>query len=138
MSSSASRRRLITLAGRQGVVARAGLILLQGGDPLQQARAVAVLALVGGHRLQLDLGSRTYSHDFKRLAAPNRVREADFGTALLVYGRLPPAWVQLRPWHRDRRLKEMVNGAQATHPTPAPPPAPAPAPEPAPAREGAT
>jgi hypothetical protein len=74
---------------------------------------------------------------------PNRVREADFGTALLVYGRLPPAWVQLRPWHRDRRLKEMVNGAHATHPTPAPPPAPPPAPapepapEPAPAREGA-
>ena len=89
-------------------------------------------------RLQVDLGSRTYSHDFKRIAAPNRVREADFGTALLVYGRLPPAWVKLRPWHRDRRLKEMVNGAQATGLTPAPPPAPPPAPAPEPAREGAT
>ena len=87
-------------------------------------------------RLQVDLGSRTYSHDFKRIAAPNRVPEADFGTALLVYGRLPPAWVKLRPWHRDRRLKEMVNGAQATHLTPpAPPPVPPPAP--APASEGA-
>ena len=79
-------------------------------------------------RLQVDLGSRTYSHDFKRIAAPNRVREADFGTALLVYGRLPPAWVKLRPWHRDRRLTEMVNGAQAAGLTPAPPPAPPPAP----------
>ena len=35
-------------------------------------------------RLEPGFGSRTYSHDFKRLAAPNRVREADLGTALLV------------------------------------------------------
>jgi hypothetical protein len=83
-------------------------------------------------RLELDLGSRTYSHDFKRLAAPDRVREADFGTALLVYGRLPPAWVRLRPWHRDRRLSALVNGAHAAHP------APAATPVAAPAREAAT
>jgi type IV secretion system protein VirD4 len=93
-------------------------------------------------RLQVDLGSRTYSHDFKRLAAPNSVREADFGTALLVYGRLPPAWVKLRPWHRDRRLSAIVNGAPPARPMPVPPATPAPAqapePEPAPAREGAT
>jgi type IV secretion system protein VirD4 len=76
-------------------------------------------------RLQVDVGSRTYSHDFKRLAAPNRVREADFGTALLVYGRLPPAWVKLRPWHRDRRLSAIVNAAHAAPAAPAPTPAPA-------------
>lgn len=60
-------------------------------------------------RLELDLGSRTYSHDFKPLAAPNRVRQADTDSALLIYGRLPPAWLELRPWYRDRGLKRMVN-----------------------------
>jgi type IV secretion system protein VirD4 len=93
-------------------------------------------------RLEIDLGSRTYSHGFERLATPNRIREANVGTALLVYGNLPPAWVTPRSWHRDRRLKELVNGAQANHLTPARPPAPAPqqapSPEPAPAPESAT
>ena len=42
-------------------------------------------------RLEIDLGSRTDSHDFERLAAPNRIREAQAGSALLVYGnRRPP------------------------------------------------
>jgi hypothetical protein len=91
-------------------------------------------------RLEIDPGSRTYSHDFKRIAAPNRIREANLGTALLVYGRLPPAWVKLRPWNRDRRLRAIVNGAQATALTAAPAlvSPPAPASQPAPAREGAT
>ena len=60
-------------------------------------------------RLELDLGSRTTSHDYKPLAAPNHVRQADNDTALLIYGRLPPAWLQLRPWYRDRALKRLVN-----------------------------
>ncbi len=60
-------------------------------------------------RLELDLGSRTYSHDYKPLAAPNHVRQADNDTALLIYGRLPPAWLALRPWYRDRDLKRIVN-----------------------------
>ena len=42
-------------------------------------------------------------------------------TALLVYGRLKPTWVQLRPWYEDRELTRKVN---------TPPPAPAVAREP--------
>jgi type IV secretion system protein VirD4 len=61
-------------------------------------------------RLELELGSRTTSHDFKPLAAPHRVREAADDTALLVYGRLPPAWLTLRPWFRDRGLTGIVTG----------------------------
>ena len=72
-------------------------------------------------RLELDLGSRTYSHDFKPLAAPNHVRQADSDAALLIYGRLPPAWLTLRPWYRDRALKRIVN----TNGTGAPPTPPA-------------
>ena len=70
-------------------------------------------------RLELDLGSRTYSKDFKRLAAPDRVRQAERDTALLVYGNIAPAWISLRPWYRDRGLRAQVAAA------PAPPPQPA-------------
>ena len=72
-------------------------------------------------RLELDLGSRTTSHDYKPLASPNHVRQADNDAALLIYGRLPPAWLQLRPWYRDRALKRIVN----TTGNGAPPPPPA-------------
>jgi len=65
-------------------------------------------------RLELDLGSRTYGKDFKRLAAPDRVRQAARDTALLVYGNIAPAWLSLRPWYRDRALR-----AQVTAPPPA-------------------
>jgi type IV secretion system protein VirD4 len=53
-------------------------------------------------------GSRTRSSEFKTLAPPNRVREQEEDSALLVYGRLPPAWIQLRPWFRDRRLRAIA------------------------------
>ena len=64
-------------------------------------------------RLELDLGSRTYSKDFKRLAAPDRVRQAERDTALLVYGNIAPAWISLRPWYRDRGLRAQVDGGAA-------------------------
>ena len=64
-------------------------------------------------RLELDLGSRTYSKDFKRLAAPDRVRQAERDTALLVYGNVPPAWISLRPWYRDRGLRAQVSAPPA-------------------------
>ncbi len=70
--------------------------------------------------MELDLGSRTYSHDFKPPAAPNRVHQADSDAALLIYGRLPPAWLALRPWYRDRALKRIVT-TTATGPPPTPP-----------------
>jgi type IV secretion system protein VirD4 len=61
-------------------------------------------------RLQLaELGSRTYAHEYRRLATPNKVREAQPATALLVYGRLKPTWIRLRPWYEDRELTRKVN-----------------------------
>jgi len=68
-------------------------------------------------RLQLvDLGSRTYAHEYRRLAGPNKVREAQPATALLVYGRLKPTWVRLRPWYEDRELTRRVKAPKATAP----------------------
>ena len=69
-------------------------------------------------RLELDLGSRTYSKDFKRLAAPDRVRQAERDTALLVYGNIAPAWISLRPWYRDRGLRAQVTARRPPRPTP--------------------
>ena len=65
-------------------------------------------------RLQLlELGSRTYAHEYRRLAAPNKLREAQPATALLIYGRLKPTWIGLRPWYEDRALTRKVNSAPA-------------------------
>jgi type IV secretion system protein VirD4 len=80
----------------------------------------AAIDKISAHRdrLQLvDLGSRTYAHEYRRLAGPNKVREAQTATALLVYGRLKPSWVRLRPWYEDRDLTRKVNTppAAATH-----------------------
>ena len=78
-------------------------------------------------RLELELGSRTYSKDYKRLAAPDRVRQAKRDTALLVYGNLPPAWIALRPWYRDRRMRAHVH-AKTRAPAPSVPTVVAPSP----------
>jgi type IV secretion system protein VirD4 len=63
-------------------------------------------------------GSRTYSTEFRSLAAPHRVRQADTNTGLLIYGRLQPAWVSLRPWYEDEQLRALVNSGTAPPPTP--------------------
>lgn len=57
----------------------------------------------------LDTGSRTVAHEYRRIAGPNKVREADASAALLVYGRLKPCWLRLRPWYEDRALTRKVN-----------------------------
>lgn len=31
-------------------------------------------------------------------------------SALLLYGQLPPAEIELRPWYADRRLKRLAEG----------------------------
>jgi type IV secretion system protein VirD4 len=53
-------------------------------------------------------GSRTISSDFRALAPAHRVRQSDPDTALLIYGRLPPAWLRLRPWYSDRGLRALA------------------------------
>ncbi|MEZ5078112.1 MAG: type IV secretory system conjugative DNA transfer family protein [Solirubrobacterales bacterium] len=60
-----------------------------------------------------DQGRRTatVSSDYRDLAAANVVRGAQPGSALLVYGHLPPAWVALRPWFEDRALRELAEGS---------------------------
>jgi type IV secretion system protein VirD4 len=72
------------------------------------------IARIATHRQSpLATGSRTYSTDFRSLAAPHRVRQADTNTALLIYGRLAPAWISLRPWYANTKLRQLITSAQA-------------------------
>ena len=52
--------------------------------------------------------STTRSYTYRPLAPPHHVRERPDGSMLLVYGSLPPAILQTRPWFRDRRLRRLV------------------------------
>jgi type IV secretion system protein VirD4 len=52
--------------------------------------------------------SWTDATTYRALAPAHVVREAQPGTAVLIYGHLPPARLRLRLWFRDRRLKELA------------------------------
>jgi type IV secretion system protein VirD4 len=62
------------------------------------------------HAGLMSAGTATISQEHQPLAPPNRVRQAKADRALLVYGHLPPAWLRLRPWYRDPRLRALAAG----------------------------
>ena len=53
-------------------------------------------------------GSTTESSGFRALAPANVLREGRPGRAVLVYGHLPPAELELRPWFADRSLRRLA------------------------------
>jgi type IV secretion system protein VirD4 len=65
--------------------------------------------------------STTHSQGWRALAPPNLLREAPDGTAVLVYGTLPPARLRLRPFYADPRLRRLASTSPA-HTDPAAPP----------------
>jgi len=80
-------------------------------DYLRQTLGDEEIDRISTHRQSpLATASRTYSSEFRAIAAPHRVRQADTNTALLIYGRLQPAWVNLRPWYANRELRQLVSG----------------------------
>lgn len=58
--------------------------------------------------------STTQSTTFRSLAPPQMLREAEPGTALLIYGSLPPVQVRLRPWFADRSLRRLADAEPTT------------------------
>jgi type IV secretion system protein VirD4 len=50
----------------------------------------------------------TVSSTWRAIAPANVLREARPGCAVLIYDNLPPAVVRLRPWYRDRRLRQLA------------------------------
>jgi type IV secretion system protein VirD4 len=60
-----------------------------------------------GHGLGRD--SKTEATTYRPIAPANVVREAPQGSALLLYGHLPPAKIKLRPWFADRSLRALAS-----------------------------
>lgn len=56
--------------------------------------------------------SSTEGSTYRALTPANVVRGARPGSALLVYGHLPPARLSLRPWFADRDLSGLVEGGR--------------------------
>ena len=54
--------------------------------------------------------SATEGSTYRDLAPANVVREAKPGSALLVYGHLPPAQLKLRPWFEEPELRRLAEG----------------------------
>lgn len=52
--------------------------------------------------------STTHAAEYRPLAPPHRLRQGKFGTALLVYGQLPPAWTRQRLFSEDPELRKLV------------------------------
>ncbi len=57
--------------------------------------------------------STTEGTTYRDLTPANVVREAEPGTALLVYGHLPPAKLALRPWFEEESLRELASASEA-------------------------
>jgi type IV secretion system protein VirD4 len=56
--------------------------------------------------------STTESTHYRALAPANLLRQMQPGRGLLIYGHLAPARLTLRPWHQDRKLQKIAQGAQ--------------------------
>jgi type IV secretion system protein VirD4 len=87
-------------------------------DYLRQTLGEEEIKRYSTHRKgTLQPGSKTVSSDFRALATPNRVRQADPDVALLIYGRLAPAFLRLRLWYSHPGLRAIAAG----RPQPSPP-----------------
>lgn len=53
--------------------------------------------------------STTQSTTYRSLAPAHVLRQATPGSAVLIYGSLPPARIRLRPWFDDRRLSALAH-----------------------------
>lgn len=73
----------------------------------EEIRQVSATAGQEGH------ASTTESTTFRSLAPPHLLRQAESGSGVLIYGNLPPARLALRPWFRDRALRELAAGSPA-------------------------
>jgi type IV secretion system protein VirD4 len=54
--------------------------------------------------------SRTSGAHWRRLLPTEMARQLRDGDGVLLYGNLPPAKIRLRPWFRDRRLRQRASG----------------------------
>ena len=67
----------------------------------EEARELTKTSGAGG-------SSRSTGRRRRPLAAAEALRQLPDGSALLLYGRLPPAQIALRMWFADRRLRRLA------------------------------
>lgn len=92
---------------------RAKVVLSGISDPLTLEH---VSALLGDEELTVSSTTTdgrgtvttTSSTATRRLAPAGALRRIRPGSGVLVYGHLPPARLELRPWYRDRRLSALA------------------------------
>ena len=94
---------------------RAKLIGVGSGDPqtLDYVRRLSGESEFGqDSRTRSDYGhgSRTESVNWRSITPAHVVREGEPGSALLLYGHLPPAKLRLRPYFADRGLLSLAGG----------------------------
>jgi type IV secretion system protein VirD4 len=86
------------------------------GAGMSDARTLEFVARLLGHEQIEQRASTsgdgrktsTVSPTWRSLAPPNAMRETPAGSALLVYGTLPPARLHLVPWFKDNRLRSLA------------------------------
>jgi type IV secretion system protein VirD4 len=84
---------------------------------------LATLDLLSGLAGEAAVREETVTHDlrdgrrtrssavaYRRLAPTDELRRIPPGQGVLLYGHLPPVRVYLRPWFRDRRLRDRASG----------------------------
>lgn len=58
--------------------------------------------------------SQTEGDTYRELAPGHLVRQRESGSAILLYGNLPPALIDLRPWYEDRGLRRLKAAEKTT------------------------
>ena len=92
------------------------------GDPLRHRRppdARLPRRLLGDEQVPLTSStssahghSTTESFSYRHLAPANVLREMRPGHGVLVYGHLAPTRIALRPWFKDRRLRQLARNPE--------------------------
>jgi type IV secretion system protein VirD4 len=88
-------------------------------DALSRLLGEGAVRNVSATRGERGRNSTTESTSHRPLMPTHVVRQLPTGSAVLVYGNLPPARVALVPWFTDRRLKTLARPSAAEH-APAP------------------
>jgi type IV secretion system protein VirD4 len=86
-------------------------MLLPGVADLETLRYFS--SLLGEHTRKAARRQNAAPLERRPLASPDELRQLNDGEALLVYGRLPPSRLRLRPYFADRALRALANTASS-------------------------
>jgi type IV secretion system protein VirD4 len=107
-----NHRAKVILSGVTDPDTLALLSLMLEDEAIRHLATPAALAKAGGARDRGAGDGEPPRGQQNRSASPaEALRWISPGHGVLLYGHLPPAYITLRPWFRDRQLQDMVNPA---------------------------